>query len=816
MTWLSTALLLAAAAHAAADDADHERLRAWAEATFLGLPPGPPPPPSPGLDCRRQDYGKLRLRRSVMDTPLRLGGQFFEHGLGTHCVSEIVVHLPAPGARFTAQVGVDNNYDTAGVRGCVTFAVEVGGKEAWHSDARRGSSAPLPVDLDLAGATEFTLRVGEGGEGPGWGQSDWADAAVVLADGKKLWLDDLPVAAKPATWDTRAPFSFSYDGKSSRDVLAGWTCRRERQGEALVMTYADPVTGLEVECRGRLYADTGAIDWVLHLTNRGTANTPIIEHLLPLDLAVAAPANGEVKLHHAHGSTCGPTDFLPLVDTLAAGQETRFAPAGGRSSNGAMPFFNAEWQGGGLVGGIGWSGQWEFHARHEQGGGLMLQAGQQTTHFRLHPGESVRTPSILLVPWSGEDRFAGHNGLRRTLLAHYVPRGADGQPALPPITNNGWFTYHEGNETTEANQKAAIATMAPLGVEDFWLDAGWFEGGWPAGAGSWVPRADHFPAGLRPLGEAARAKGMGFVLWFEPERVNPASRIAKEHPEWVLKVGDGDGLFNLGDPAGRAWLTDFLARHLSEWGVTIYRNDFNIDPLPFWTQADAPERRGMAEIRYVEGLYALWDELPRRVPGLLIDNCASGGRRIDIETVRRSYPLWHSDTQCCGHAEPIQDQAQTAGLSVWVPLHGAGAWGFDPYTWRSVATTGAALCPDLEKVDAAPVKAALAETKALRPLWLGDFYPLLDIDVDPRQWCAWQLHRADLDEGCACFFRRPASPYAAVEVALHGLRRAGSYRVTRADDGHVEVLSGADLAHLRVAIDAAPGSVLLRYTPLPR
>jgi hypothetical protein len=70
------------------------------------------------------------------------------------------------------------------------------------------------------------------------------------------------------------------------------------------------------------------------------------------------------------------------------------------------------------------------------------------------------------------------------------------------------------------------------------------------------------------------------------------------------------------------------------------------DPLPYWRANDAPDRQGMAEIRHVEGLYEFWNDLLRRHPGLVIDNCASGGRRIDLETISRSIPLWRSDWQC--------------------------------------------------------------------------------------------------------------------------------------------------------------------------
>ena len=98
----------------------------------------------------------------------------------------------------------------------------------------------------------------------------------------------------------------------------------------------------------------------------------------------------------------------------------------------------------------------------------------------------------------------------------------------------------------------------------------------------------------------------------------------------------------------------------------------------------------MTEIRYVEGHYAMWDELIARHPGLWIDNCASGGRRIDLETVMRSVPLWRSDTSC-GPGHPDWDQTQTQGLSLYIPLFTACGWTPDAYDLRSSATGGAIL-----------------------------------------------------------------------------------------------------------------------------
>ena len=265
-------------------------------------------------------------------------------------------------------------------------------------------------------------------------------------------------------------------------------------------------------------------------------------------------------------------------------------------------------------------------------------------------------------------------------------------------------------------------------------------------------------------------------------------------------------MLNLGNPAARTWLTDYLSKCFKDWGVDIFRNDFNIDPLRFWRAADAPDRQGMAEIRYIEGFYRFWDELVRRQPGLTIDNCASGGRRIDLETISRSYPLWRSDTPGMGigaaNAWSTTDQIQTAGLSLYVPQHTEGVWAFSPYIFRSAATMGGVALDGRTRKDCSPelAKLAIAEVKELRPLYLGDYYPLLEVNANDQVWCGWQFDRPELGRGFAMFFRRPQSPYASVEVALHGLDPQAKYELEFRETYAVKAkrtMTGAQLARLR-------------------
>ena len=112
------------------------------------------------------------------------------------------------------------------------------------------------------------------------------------------------------------------------------------------------------------------------------------------------------------------------------------------------------------------------------------------------------------------------------------------------------------------------------------------------------------------------------------------------------------------------------------------------------------------------------------------------------------------------------------------------------------------------------IKAGIAELKSLRPYWLGDYYPLTEINLDEHAWSGWQFYRPDLNAGFAVLFRRSLSAEPSFETALRGLDPAASYDVSFARTFEVaekRTMTGEQLKHLRVNIDTAPGSVLIRY-----
>lgn len=813
--------------------------RQWAEAAATqALPPS-----CLRLECRRQGWGVPQVDHAIEKTPIRLNGKEFAHGLGTHADSEILLRAGQPMRRLRAWAGMDDNANTRRVHGQqasrLRFAVAAGGRELWQSPLLGVDSDPARLDLALEGSRECVLSVVDTGGNPGhFGHADWAGLEVELADGTVVRPES--ALASQALPDKAPVFAFRYGGRDVAELLPGWTktvagLPAAAGGAARRTLWRDPATGLECRLEMREFTAFAAVEWVLSLKNTGSADSPLIEDLQPLVMQWHTASDS--TLRRSLGSPCTIADFSLRSDALEPGATIRMAAGGGRSSNAWLPFFNLQSGDSGFLAAIGWTGQWAAEFARNQGRQVTFRAGQELTHFVLHPGEEVRTPRMLLLFWQGEVQ-ASHNLWRRLLREFYSPR-PNGQPLVGPLTVAHWG----GMKTPEHLERIEAYRREGLAYDYYWVDAGWygpaesyspdeFTGDWFKHAGNWTINPAAHPDGLRPIADAAAAAGMKLLLWVEPERAIAGTPLTQEHPDWFLgeRTPGKSLLFNLGLPAARRWLTDYLSRFMAEQGVRLYRQDFNFDPLPYWREADAPDRQGISEIRHIEGLYAFWDELLARQPGLVIDNCASGGRRIDLETICRSIPLWRSDWQCRADNDPIGGQTHGMGLSYWVPFHGTGTWGSQahggaPDDYRVRSNYGPAFQFSLFPYAYTPIRAdypwdwhraRLAEYRRARPLFLGDYYPLTPFTTSADAWAVAQFDRPDLGEGLLLAFRRGASPFLAADFRLAALDAKATYELTDADAGRQWQATGAELATqgLRLEMPQAPASRLIFYRRL--
>jgi len=232
-----------------------------------------------------------------------------------------------------------------------------------------------------------------------------------------------------------------------------------------------------------------------------------------------------------------------------------------------------------------------------------------------------------------------------------------------------------------------------------------------------------------------------------------------------------------------------------------------------------PDRQGMTEIRYIEGLYTMWDKIRREHPNLWIDDCASGGRRIDLEMLKRAVVQTRSDSVgVSGRAD--WDQSQTYGLSLYIPDHATIGWESDTYSMRSSATGGYLGEWDIldPKFPIDQAKAGISEIKDNRRFSYGDYYPLTPWTMAPDQWMAWQFNCPETRDGMVLAFRHGASLEGTLRVALRGIRADQNYMVAFIDDARNETsrnMTAKELSQLELKIPEPRSSLLVRYKAVP-
>lgn len=631
------------------------------------------------------------------------------------------------------------------------------------------------------------------------------------------------------------PFSFKYGDQPSMTFLKTWELKRatrrlDEDRREYTLTYRDPKAGLAVRCVAIEYRDFPTVEWTLSFKNTGDKDTPILSDIHAIDVMLKRGTSGEFTLHRTVGD--GVADiYRPDSIVLPAQQEKKLAPFGGRPSSHEFPYFNIESPPGGMIIAIGWPGQWAAGFKRDADDGLRVTAGQELTHFKLLPGEEVRSPLIVAQFWNG-DRARAQSIWRRWMIAHNTPKPG-GKTVVPQLNvcNGNQFGLFG---ITEQNQRAWIDRYKEEGVkyDYWWCDLGWFKLDTATCIYNQLydPQPTNFPNGLKALSDYLHKADIQLITWFEPEHVypGPGNWIFDNHPDWLLKAPPGHEteinqgaplkdrrLVNLGNPDTLKWTTDNVDRVIREQGIDYYRHDFNVEPLMFWRNNDAADRQGITEIKYVTGFLAFYDELLRRHPGMLIDNCASGGRRNDVETLRRSLPLLRSDTW----GEPVGQQCQTYGLANWIPFWGTGIVYSEPkdlaYIFRSQMGPSFTSCWDLTpKGNYDLHRKLLDQWRAVREhILYGDYYPLTPYGATNDIWMAWQFDRPDKGEGVIQAFRRAGCPTDSITIKLHGIEPDSVYTVTDLDTANTTELPGRVLIEsgLPIAINEQPGSAVMTY-----
>ena len=763
---------------------------------------------------------RIRIGAGIAGQPMKIGSRTFTEGWGDHANSRHIVHVPGGAERFEAEVGVISDPDAF-----VIFSVEdMAGNVLAQTRELTVSDEAQHLSADLGGCREFVIRsyASESAE-KGWTAANlaWGNVLVYSKDGSAFPAGDFVNFAFPPI------NSFEYDGvpfeaaESSLEMIADTV---DYQKFVLEESSADGA--LTVRTTVTCYKDFPVIEYLPELLNRSDRPSGIVHDFKPLDLTLdlldrsrgylktengfsATYAIHDVALRRTLGSKNCQSDFIEekvFLRPRYPEDHIRLDTDEGRSSAAWLPYFGLdETEEQGLNFAVGWSGAWYADFRMEP---LMLKirTGMQETNFRVLPGETLRQISMIIHHRDGLSVEDGQNQFRRFALKYHTPRLPGGAVRHVPLSFSTWGGDVTGNHLKYLD----ILAREKPGYEIYWVDAGWFGGerpvapdefsgsDWYKTVGNWAINTWAHPEGFKPIAEKAHAAGLKFMLWYEIERVMKGTPVAEAHPEWMLdtKIPSGHYLLNFGVPEAVDWAIGQIAYMVREHGLDYYRQDFNFNTLPFWRDNDAPDRVGVSEMKHIAGLYRFWDTLLEMFPGMMIDNCASGGRRIDFETCSRSICLYRSDML----GRPWYDsseasQIMSAYLSRWVPAHGGGFTliGHDDYSvFSGCVPGGASSIQDHSKTDFEWLRRSFSAVKRLQELCYGDWYLLAEAPETHQNIYAYQCDCPEQARGCFVAFRRSAGSESRRILPLRKIDPCAMYEI-EVWNGTTGKMKGADL-----------------------
>jgi len=403
---------------------------------------------------------------------------------------------------------------------------------------------------------------------------------------------------------------------------------------------------------------------------------------------------------------------------------------------------------------------------------------------------------------------------------------------FPWVHYNTWIPYLWRISDTVLKHELDIAQE--IGVECFYLDAGWCEymdNDMETGLGHWMDDRKKFPTGVAGFSDEVHRRGMKFALWVEPERTNRRF-VGKEIQESGLSKRNGyyvgldeTAIVCFGNPEVRAWAKEWLERVISEFKVDWVRWDLNVYNI--CNRPDHGHQVGDGDFMHINGVYDVMGYLRQRFPKLVIENCAGCGNRFGFGVMRYAnttlnsdvlWPSYRARYQLIGCSYPFPAQYQLATyvktLSHPVsapkePVDGSGSSTYLDYLFRSrmMGTFGISdrmveWTPNVKEA----ARKAIRDFKKLRPILQGEVYHLLLQAViltppmnPPNRWEALQYYHPGLDASVIFCFRAQASETQKT-MQVRGLRLDHRFRVRFEDAEKSYQATGQALARNGITV----------------
>ena len=602
------------------------------------------------------------------------------------------------------------------------------------------------------------------------------------------------------------------DGVDIREVT------EEQAGDGarhIVVRLDYPPRNLQIEDHTIVYQDTALLERWQTIRNAGS-QTVRIERLDSISIDVRQDEY-ELLSYESAGTKEFESVRAPLEEEMILEVKT------GRSSHGRHPWFALFRSNGEVLSASAmWSGNWIFRFEPVADGGYRISGGLHEWEFfkDLAPGQSMESAHVALV--LGRDLDQVSIQYARVGRKHWYPTNAFS--ATVPAEWNHWWSY-EDRDLNELAFKQNVDSAAELGIEICTLDAGWFGPSDPAThwydyRGDWDMVNDaRFPGGIRAVSDYVHARGMKFGLWCEIEALGERARLGETHPDFVaLRSGERLGYVCFGNPMGQEWAFETLDRLITEYACDWIKLDFNLDPGPGCDRVDHGHGAGDGLYEHYQGYYRTLTRIRERHPAVILENCSSGGMRIDLGILRQTHLTFLSDPDWPEHSLQVFWGASTM-LAPDVCLHWTWSEWISQHPYQTFNPRDPALEPHQldcytriamlhvfglsQKLPELPgwVKERFAHHVALyrnevrRFIRSADLYRLTDQpkrEARGDRWVGFQYSLPDGSEHLLFVFRLHGAEQ---ERTLHlcDLEDDRSYTVTWLGDERVEQRSGSEL-----------------------
>lgn len=358
----------------------------------------------------------------------------------------------------------------------------------------------------------------------------------------------------------------------------------------------------------------------------------------------------------------------------------RFGQTGTMPVRKWFPFVAVEDTAAGVLWGarLAWAGSWqmEIHRQHDElalSGGL---ADREAGHWMktLAPGESITTPQAVVSCVHGSlDDLCDR-------LTAMQDAPVNQQPAveqdLPVVFNEFCTTW--GDPSHDKLTRLADRLQGS-GVRYLVIDAGWYRSPdssvWDGTHGDWVPGNVLFPHGLEATAAAIRERGLIPGIWFEMETVGEKSTAFSLVDHLLKRDGfpvtvRGRRFWDLNDPWVVEHLTEKIIGLLERCGFGYLKVDYN---ETLGLGCDDPDSIGEGLRKQVLASYRFFDRIRQRLPDLVIENCSSGGHRLEPSMLARTAMSSFSDAHELPEIPIIAANLHSLMLprqsQIWAVLH---------------------------------------------------------------------------------------------------------------------------------------------------